>query len=288
MTFPRGTVIIPAHNEQAVIARTLEPLRALAGSGHIEVIVACNGCTDRTAQIARTYPGVIVLETSTPSKVAALNDADRKASNYPRLYLDADITLTPSALRMTFEYLNESGSLSARPAFEYDTHGASVLVRAFYRARARIPSTNAALWGAGAYGLSLQGRNRFAQFPDIVADDLFVDRLFSTQEKKILPTIPVKVCTPRNSASLLAVLGRNYRGQAQLKNNAQPLQERPHATGGTGATLRLLIQSISGPVSAAQAAVYTGFVLLARAQANTRGRRHGIRWERDETSRQAV
>ena len=41
--------------------------------------------------------------------------------------------------------------LAARPAFRYQTEGASWLVRSFYRARNRIPSTHNALWGAGAF-----------------------------------------------------------------------------------------------------------------------------------------
>ncbi len=46
----RLTLIIPAYNEEAVIARTLE---SLPESGFSQVIVAVNGSSDRTADIAR-------------------------------------------------------------------------------------------------------------------------------------------------------------------------------------------------------------------------------------------
>ena len=56
--FPAGAVIIPAHNEASVIGRTLGRLAPLAAGGQVEVIVACNGCTDNTAEVARGFKGV--------------------------------------------------------------------------------------------------------------------------------------------------------------------------------------------------------------------------------------
>ena len=94
--FPQGSVIIPAHNEAAVIARTLAPLAPLAAAGQLEVIVACNGCTDHTAAIARGFDGVTVLELGQSSKAAALNAGDAAASHWPRLYLDADVQISPA------------------------------------------------------------------------------------------------------------------------------------------------------------------------------------------------
>ena len=231
-TFPSGTIIIPAHNEEAVIARTLRHLAGLAASGAVEVIVACNGCTDHTAKIAASFPGVKVLKVGAASKVAALNAADEAASRWPRIYLDADIEMTPTAVQMVFDRLTHSDVLAARPAFEYDHSQASPPVRAFYRARRRIPSTNQALWGAGVYGLTEAGHARFGEFPSLTADDLFVDQQFETWEKAILNTPPVRVVTPRTVASLFAVLQRHYRGQAEFVEKAAKLSNgAPTPTG---------------------------------------------------------
>ena len=60
--FPNGAVIIPAHNEASVIGRALFPLAPLAAGDHVQVIVACNGCTDNTAELARRFQGVTVLD----------------------------------------------------------------------------------------------------------------------------------------------------------------------------------------------------------------------------------
>ena len=46
------SVIVPAHNEEAYLPRTLEALRH-QNYGWFEVIVVANGCTDRTAELAR-------------------------------------------------------------------------------------------------------------------------------------------------------------------------------------------------------------------------------------------
>jgi glycosyltransferase involved in cell wall biosynthesis len=208
--FPEGAVIMPAHNEASVIGRTLRRLAPLAAGGRVEVIVACNGCTDNTADLARSFEGVRVLDVPEASKVAALNAADAAASRWPRLYLDADIEIDPQALRAVFDELGRGAVLAARPAFRYDTEGASGLVRSFYRARERIPSTNKALWGAGAFAVSQEGHKRFRAFPSISprfsGDDIFIDQQFLPTEKKVLDTPPVMVRTPRRTNALLRVL----------------------------------------------------------------------------------
>ena len=49
------SVIIPAHNEERVIARTLEAMVAGASPGELEIIVVANGCSDATADVARGF-----------------------------------------------------------------------------------------------------------------------------------------------------------------------------------------------------------------------------------------
>jgi glycosyltransferase involved in cell wall biosynthesis len=273
--FPEGAVIMPAHNEASVIGRTLRRLAPLAAGGRVEVIVACNGCTDNTADLARSFEGVRVLDVPEASKVAALNAADAAASRWPRLYLDADIEIDPQALRAVFDELGRGAVLAARPAFRYDTEGASGLVRSFYRARERIPSTNKALWGAGAFAVSQEGHKRFRAFPSISprfsGDDIFIDQQFLPTEKKVLDTPPVMVRTPRRTNALLRVLRRNYRAQAEF--------------GGSSATSRTaweLIGTIRSTRNAIDAAVYTAFVALARVRRRPSAGSAGV-WERDES-----
>ncbi|WP_259460348.1 WecB/TagA/CpsF family glycosyltransferase [Pseudarthrobacter phenanthrenivorans] len=273
---PCGAVIIPAHNEAAVLGRTLDALTEAVASGSVEVIVACNGCTDETAMVARSYPGVRVLEVAEASKVAALNAGDQAATRWPRLYLDADIELPLETLCAVLELLSgDQAVLCARPAFQYDTTGASWPVRAYYRARSRMAQASASMWGAGIYGLSEPGHARLGKFPPVTADDCYIDRLFSGEEKTVVRCRPVTVRTPRTARALVTTLRRIYRGNAELR--ALPGSH-------TGRSARELAMSVRGLLTALDAGVYAAFAVAGRrggqAPAST-----GFRWERDESSR---
>jgi glycosyltransferase involved in cell wall biosynthesis len=276
----RGAVIVPAYNEEEVIRRTLSPLSQAAVAGYIELIVVCNGCTDDTADAARTVPGARVLELSQGSKPAALNAGDATAVLWPRLYLDADIQITAAAVLDVLDRLTRGDVMAARPEARYDFLGASAVVRSYYRARQRIPAHKLAMWGAGVYGLSAEGHERLGTFPIITGDDFYVDTRFSPEEKAVVTTEPVVVRTPTNIRSLLAILRRSHRGKAELS---------PYG-GGAGAGARnttapsaiAAMGAVRGPGSAADAAVYIGMALAKRWTPGPTPE-----WERDESSRLA-
>ena len=50
--FKPVSVIIPAHNEESVIGRCLAAMLEGAQPGELEIIVVCNGCSDRTGEKA--------------------------------------------------------------------------------------------------------------------------------------------------------------------------------------------------------------------------------------------
>ena len=58
----RFLIVVPAHDEQTGIADTLIHLRELQPVGQTDIAVIADNCTDNTAQIARTFEGVHVLE----------------------------------------------------------------------------------------------------------------------------------------------------------------------------------------------------------------------------------
>jgi hypothetical protein len=274
--FPRGSVIMPAHNEAGVIARALSPLAPLAASRLVEVIVVCNGCTDNTAEIARRFDGVTVLESTAASKPSAMNAGDAAASEWPRLYLDADVEITTGALRELFLALAPGGLLAGRPNARYDLAGAHPLIRAQYRARTRLPSNATSLYSAGAFALSKEGHLRLEEFPEVLADDLYVDRLFSAAEKAVLDVEPVIVRPPRTLKDHLAVMRRICRANAQVNR-----MEGQRSS--TARTVSELIRSVRGPLSAVDALIYAGFAIAGRKGA--RVQRPG--WERDDSSRRS-
>jgi glycosyltransferase involved in cell wall biosynthesis len=270
----RGAVIIPAHDEAGVIARTLRALAPLTALPGIEVVVVCNGCQDETAELARGFPGVRVEETGRGSKIVALNLGDDVASAWPRLYLDADIDMDPRAVLAVFEALEEPGVLAARAYYVYDTAGASAPVRSYYRARSRTPAPPSRLWGAGGYAVTEEGHRRFARFADVTADDSWFDGQFAEAEKRVVATVPMRVRTPRDAEALLAVLTRQRRGYVELGIGSS-----------AGTRGRGLLSSVKGPRSAIDAAWYVWFSMVSRRRAERILRQTERRWERDASSR---
>jgi glycosyltransferase involved in cell wall biosynthesis len=255
-----GSVVIPAHNEVSLVGRALAAIEPVALAGHVEVTVACNGCTDGTPEEARRFGWATVIEVPVASKVEALRAADRATSALPRVYLDADIVLPAEALALLLRTLRSGEYLAARPPLSYDTRGAGPVVRAYYRARERVPLLTTSLWGAGVYGLSERGRARFGEFPDVTADDLFVAQLFSSSEFIVLECPPVSVVTPQRVTDLLRVLRRTYRGQSELGARASAA-----ATSSTSTTLRQLFGTAqSSPAAFVDAVVYVALTLLGR------------------------
>ncbi len=270
---PIASVVIPAYNESSVIARTLDPLAAAAATGVLDVHVVCNGCHDDTAAVARTYPGVRVSELEQGSKPAALNLGLERAATAPVLFLDADIELPSAAIPTLVRALRRSGTLATRPPFVYDTEGADWIVRAYYRAKSRIPELSSALWGACVYAVNEEGAARIGAFPDMTADDVYVDQCFAPHETVFPATQPVRVPGPLKAASLVNTLVRVRRGPA----------EQGVDTGRS--TVRGLLRSVRGPGSLLDAIVYCACALQARRR---RAGGDAVRWERDETRREPV
>ncbi len=143
------SVVIPAHNEEAVIGRCLSSLMDGAPPGELEVLVVCNGCDDRTADVARqSAPNATVLEIPVASKVAALNAGDEHASYFPRFYVDADVELSYQALVSVARVLTEGGVLCAAPKPLFDLKARPWSVRAFY---AVLAGSSIFLAGHGGY-----------------------------------------------------------------------------------------------------------------------------------------
>lgn len=297
-TAPAVGVVIPAHDEETVIGRCLTALFDGVDPAHLEVVVVCNGCTDATADAARaTGLPVRVIELVEASKIAALRAGDLALGNRswsrPRLYLDADVVLSGLSALDVAEALGRDGTLAARPPLRYDVTGASPLVRRYFAARSRVPELLDALWGAGVYGLSAEGHARVTPWPDVLADDLHVDRTFARHEISVVPTRAVVVRVPRTTAALLRVLTRAQRGTA---GPHRPAVDRNGPAGDrNGSTLArtavgLARAAVRNPRGLGDTAVFAGFAVAARIRSRRRpaGRGASPEWERDVTSRTAI
>lgn len=284
-----GSIVIPAYDEAAVIERCLDSLFTGLQGDEIDVVVVCNGCSDDTAErVRRSGHPVRVIEVTTPSKAAALRLGDKAALCFPRLYLDADVIVSGSSVRAVMRQLS-TGAIAARPPLAYDTARSSALVRSYYRARMRMPSLNRSLWGAGVYGLSEQARGRFEAFPEVVADDVWVDHQFRRDEIEIVDCDPSVISTPRRTTDLIRTLRRVYGGKSV--GTLTPGGRRRLA-GTTVAAVRDLGKlARQSPAAVLDASVYAALALIPRLLLTaSRLRKHSpsVRWERDYSSRATV
>lgn len=275
------SIVIPAYNEEAVIERCLRALTVGARPGELEIVVACNGCRDRTAALARAFgEPVRVVETSRASKIAALNLGDAAARGFPRCFIDADVEVGIDAVRAVATILETGPALAAAPAMRVDTTGSSWAVRAFYRIWLRQPFHRDGLIGGGFYALSRAGRARFEAFPEVIADDEFVRTLFSPAERKTPPGATFTIRAPRTLRDLIKVKTRSRLGRLELRAIYPDRLARPAAA---AAGPRLPLSPGLWPA----ATVYGAVVLITRLRAALQASSlQHYRWERDESSRQ--
>jgi glycosyltransferase involved in cell wall biosynthesis len=98
---PTLTVVIPAYNEETVIAEKLEnTLASNYPRDRLDVIVASDGSDDRTNERVRDFgEDVRLLDLPRAGKNAVLNDAAAAARGEIIAFTDADVKLTEDALR---------------------------------------------------------------------------------------------------------------------------------------------------------------------------------------------
>jgi cellulose synthase/poly-beta-1,6-N-acetylglucosamine synthase-like glycosyltransferase len=96
---PTVAVIVAAYNEEPVIERRLENLRALAyPRERIEIVVTSDGSSDATDALVEAA-GVRLVRNERGGKVAAQNQAVRTVDSEIVAFSDANCTWSPDALR---------------------------------------------------------------------------------------------------------------------------------------------------------------------------------------------
>ena len=96
---PTVAVVVAAFDEEAVIERRIENLRALDyPADRLELIVTSDGSTDRTEELAERA-GARVVRNPRGGKVAAQNRAVRETSAEVVAFSDANAAWAPDALR---------------------------------------------------------------------------------------------------------------------------------------------------------------------------------------------
>ncbi|WP_418608178.1 glycosyltransferase [Georgenia sp. SUBG003] len=184
-----------------------------ARPGELDVVVACNGCTDATAQRAREAAAelghdITVLSLPEPSKALAIRAAEEVATGFPRLYLDADVRC-PTATARAMVAAVAAGAAVAVPRRVLDTSSAGPVARAYYDGWASLPWVQHQLAGRGAYTLGPEARATFGAFPDDIADDRFATTRVGRDRAVIVPEAVV-VRPPGRLREVLKVRRRVY------------------------------------------------------------------------------
>lgn len=123
--WPKVSILIPAHNEASVIARTVKNVIKLDYPDY-EVLVIEDRSTDDTAKILRElkalteshFSYVSRSNGSTPGKSAVLNDALAYVQGEILCILDADAIVEPDFLKRLIPYFSENtiGAVQAKKA----------------------------------------------------------------------------------------------------------------------------------------------------------------------------
>jgi hypothetical protein len=280
--FPMTTVVIPAHNEGRVIGRLLDQLVPITPPGDLNVLVVANGCTDDTAEVAAAFgAGVQVISIPVASKYAALTTAARAVTDFPLIYVDADVELRTEDVVALAAALRQPGVHAAAPERVLDLDGRPRAVRWYYDIWTRLPEAQSGLWGRGVIAVDECGQQRVAGLPPLLGDDLAASLLFEPHERAIVGSARVIVHPSRTFADLLRRRIRATTGVAQLEQT----ECAPASTARTQVHhLTAIIRR--EPRMAPRVAFFLAVAVVARLRARRAvARRDFTTWLRDESSR---
>lgn len=114
------SILIPAHNEEAVIGETLKAVLAQTYKD-FEIIVIDNNCTDKTADKVRAFPQVKLVEEKQRGVQYARERGRREAKGEIIANLDADCLPNPDWVKTAVRYFDNPEAVAVSgPYYFYD------------------------------------------------------------------------------------------------------------------------------------------------------------------------
>jgi len=178
---PKVSIIIAAHNEEKHIREKIENTLSLAyPRNKLEVIVASDGSTDRTAAIAREYVdrGIVVLDFKVNrGKTAAQNDGVKRSTGEIIVFMDAASMSNPHALKKMVRHFADPriGCVAGRIEYvnrDQNMVGASQgLYWQYEQTLKKFESRLGALVGVDGPLYAVR-RKAYAELPDDMVSDL--------------------------------------------------------------------------------------------------------------------
>ncbi len=125
---PRFSVVVPAFNAEATLARAIESVRSQTWPAH-EIIVVDDGSTDATAEIAAGFGAAVRLIRQNNSGVSAARNAGVAAASGDWLaFLDADDWYAPDRLKLHAEWIASDATLDCLTGdYEYRDDAGTLL-----------------------------------------------------------------------------------------------------------------------------------------------------------------
>lgn len=221
------SIIIPAHNEQLLITKTLNFILKDGVVTECNIIVVANGCHDNTVNNVNAFIHeqasalqskqiiIEVLDVEKASKTNAINIGLSHAPAGVKVLLDADINISGQHLLNLVNCLSEK-VLAVSPKLNYDTSQSSRLVKWYY-AIAAASLYNQAHRISNVIALTEVAQQKMGNLPNVIADDEYIRRRFHHSEYQVIKTACFTFKCPKDIFNLLNVLTRVERGNLQLR-----------------------------------------------------------------------
>ncbi|CAN5677469.1 glycosyltransferase family A protein [soil metagenome] len=128
------SLIIPAYNEEAYLGACLEAVQAHSKGKFSEILVVDNNSTDRTAEIATSFPGVRVVREEKKGLVYARQCGFENAKGSVIAFIDADTRLPEGWVEQIEEHFSADPNLAclSGPYQYYDISPAHQYVVTFW------------------------------------------------------------------------------------------------------------------------------------------------------------
>lgn len=283
---PYAVVIIPAHNEAGTIKHCLDAVLDDPNRDRLDVLVATNGCTDNTAELAEEYGAPVrVLDSPVAGKGAALNMALAATPDVVRIYVDADVVVSPGAMTEIVETMKRTDALAAAPKIVFDTSQSTLPARLYLETWAKADYFTEGHVGTGLYAISAVGHQQIPTFDDLFAEDLLPIQRFPRNRRATASNATFRPLFPQNLRDLVKVQMRQQVGVIEF---FEWLEENGEAKSLDSLDKTWIRKLLRDPRNWAGVALYTPLRVVIQVGAQWK-RRYGTRtWTRDETSRQSA
>ena len=179
---PGVSFIVAVHNGERFIEQKLQSILNLEYPlDRMEILIASDGCTDRTEEIVGRYarPGIRLLRLPRAGKPSALNAAMREASNDLLVFTDVRQELAPESLAMLVQNFADpevgaaSGELVILRGDTREQADVGLYWRYEFWIRLRLSAIDSIFGATGAY-YALRRNLAIPIPPDSLLDDMYL------------------------------------------------------------------------------------------------------------------